>query len=143
MMPRVPRPSKTAAAGFAATVVVIGIVAGVVIVRRASGPGGLARDGSDVVSTKADTGVPSGPAPLTYHATYRTLDEVRSGGTEAEVVDGGDRRSAIALALRAAGAGDVVAVLGKGHEPGQEIDGQIHPFSDVDVLRQTWQEVTG
>jgi UDP-N-acetylmuramoyl-L-alanyl-D-glutamate--2,6-diaminopimelate ligase len=37
----------------------------------------------------------------------------------------------------------VVAVLGKGHEPGQEIDGQIHPFSDVDVLRQTWQEVTG
>ena len=70
----------------------------------------------------------------------RALAEVRAGGADAEVVDGGGRRRHRA-ALRAAGAGDVVAVLGKGHEPGQEIDGQIHPFSDVDVLLQTWQEV--
>jgi len=103
--------------------------------------GAAAVRGSNVVVVTDDNPRTEDPAAIRAEVLAGALDEVRSGGTEAEVVDGGDRRSAIALALRAAGAGDVVAVLGKGHEPGQEIDGQIHPFSDVDVLLQTWQEV--
>ena len=46
----------------------------------------------------------------------------------------GDRAEAIAHALSNAQAGDVVAVLGKGHESGQEIAGVIYPFSDRDVI---------
>ncbi len=46
-----------------------------------------------------------------------------------------DRRKAIAIALDQAQAGDVVLVLGKGHETGQEIKGVIHPFDDHEVTR--------
>lgn len=44
-----------------------------------------------------------------------------------------DRRAAIAEALAAAGAGDIVLIAGKGHEPYQEIDGVQHPFDDTAV----------
>jgi len=37
---------------------------------------------------------------------------------------------AIAEAVRRARSGDVIAVLGKGHETGQEVDGEILPFDD-------------
>jgi UDP-N-acetylmuramoyl-L-alanyl-D-glutamate--2,6-diaminopimelate ligase len=56
----------------------------------------------------------------------------------AEVIDGSDRRAAIGLALELAHPGDVVAVLGKGHETGQEIAGQVLPFSDPEVVREQW-----
>jgi len=41
-----------------------------------------------------------------------------------------DRRAAIRAALRAAGAGDVVVIAGKGHETGQTFDGVTTPFDD-------------
>ncbi|MCX4244304.1 Mur ligase family protein [Paraliomyxa miuraensis] len=47
-----------------------------------------------------------------------------------------DRREAIERALERAGSGDVVVVAGKGHESGQEVEGQILPFSDHDVVRR-------
>ena len=48
----------------------------------------------------------------------------------AEVIEVGNRRSAIAQAVSLAGAGDIVVVAGKGHETGQEIEGVVHPFDD-------------
>lgn len=54
----------------------------------------------------------------------------------AEVREIGDRRAAIAAALAAASAGDVVLVAGKGHETGQEIAGVVHPFDDREVVRE-------
>ncbi len=45
-----------------------------------------------------------------------------------------DRTEAIKLAVNLAQPGDVVIVLGKGHERGQEIAGVIHPFDDRMVL---------
>lgn len=45
-----------------------------------------------------------------------------------------DRKSAIEYAVAQASAGDIVVVLGKGHETGQEIAGVIHPFDDRVVL---------
>ena len=45
-----------------------------------------------------------------------------------------DRAEAIQLAVNLAQPGDVVIVLGKGHERGQEIAGVIHPFDDRLVL---------
>jgi UDP-N-acetylmuramoyl-L-alanyl-D-glutamate--2,6-diaminopimelate ligase len=47
-----------------------------------------------------------------------------------------DRTEAIQLAVNLAQPGDVVIVLGKGHERGQEIQGVIHPFDDRLVLAQ-------
>ncbi|MDQ3781887.1 MAG: UDP-N-acetylmuramoyl-L-alanyl-D-glutamate--2,6-diaminopimelate ligase [Actinomycetota bacterium] len=41
-----------------------------------------------------------------------------------------DRRRAIAAAVAAAGAGDVVLILGKGHETGQDTAGVVTPFDD-------------
>jgi UDP-N-acetylmuramoyl-L-alanyl-D-glutamate--2,6-diaminopimelate ligase len=69
------------------------------------------------------------------------IEEVMAG--LAAVADSGtvtmsvlDRRSAIEGALRSAATGDVVLILGKGHETGQEISGVVHPFSDQDVARE-------
>ncbi|MDO5534090.1 MAG: cyanophycin synthetase, partial [Propionibacteriaceae bacterium] len=53
-----------------------------------------------------------------------------------EVIDAGDRRSAIEAALALGGPDDWVAVLGKGHETGQDIGGTITGFDDVAVLRE-------
>jgi UDP-N-acetylmuramoyl-L-alanyl-D-glutamate--2,6-diaminopimelate ligase len=61
----------------------------------------------------------------------------------AEVVEVGDRRSAINEAVRRSEPGDTVAVLGKGHEQGQEVSGVVHPFDDRVVLGEALREVYG
>ena len=55
-------------------------------------------------------------------------------GQSAKVFEIGDRREAISFALSIASSGDVVAVLGKGHEVGQEVNGVISEFDDVKVI---------
>jgi len=60
----------------------------------------------------------------------------------AESIDGGDRRAAIALALRRATPSTWVAVLGKGHESGQDIAGVVSPFDDVTVVEQEWRRLS-
>ena len=46
------------------------------------------------------------------------------------------RSDAIKTAVNEAQEGDLVVILGKGHEKGQEIDGVIHPFDDrVELAR--------
>ena len=47
----------------------------------------------------------------------------------------GDRAKAIQVAMEQLGAGDVLVIAGKGHEPGQEINGEILPFDDASVAR--------
>jgi UDP-N-acetylmuramoyl-L-alanyl-D-glutamate--2,6-diaminopimelate ligase len=47
-----------------------------------------------------------------------------------------DRRRAIARALEDAEQGDLVLILGKGHEQGQDIGGVIEPFDDRTVARE-------
>jgi UDP-N-acetylmuramoyl-L-alanyl-D-glutamate--2,6-diaminopimelate ligase len=47
-----------------------------------------------------------------------------------------DRRTAIAAALGAAGAGDVVLIAGKGHETTQTIGDRVLPFDDRAVARE-------
>lgn len=54
-----------------------------------------------------------------------------------------DRALAIREAIRAARAGDIVLLAGKGHERYQEVGGKRHPFSDVAqasaTLEETWR----
>ncbi len=51
-------------------------------------------------------------------------------GGSAEVVEMGERRLAIRAAIERAEPGDMVLIAGKGHETGQEIGGEVHPFDD-------------
>jgi UDP-N-acetylmuramoyl-L-alanyl-D-glutamate--2,6-diaminopimelate ligase len=59
----------------------------------------------------------------------------------ADIVVEPDRRAAIRRALAAAGPGDVVLVLGKGHEQGQERGGRIEPFDDRVVAAEEWRSL--
>ena len=47
-----------------------------------------------------------------------------------------DRRAAIGAAVAGAGPRDVVLVLGKGHETGQEVAGTVYPFDDRHVAHE-------
>ncbi|KAB7741051.1 UDP-N-acetylmuramoyl-L-alanyl-D-glutamate--2,6-diaminopimelate ligase [Nostocoides sp. F2B08] len=65
------------------------------------------------------------------------LEGARCAGTHARIEEVGERRDAIARAVEIAapaGSAATIAVVGKGHETGQEIDGVVHPFDDRDEL---------
>ncbi|RSN51160.1 MULTISPECIES: UDP-N-acetylmuramoyl-L-alanyl-D-glutamate--2,6-diaminopimelate ligase [Actinomadura] len=53
----------------------------------------------------------------------------------AHVVVEPDRAAAIALAVGRARRGDVLVIAGKGHEQGQNVAGEVHPFDDREVVR--------
>lgn len=91
--------------------------------------GAAAARGADVVIVTDDN-----PRSEPPEAIRGAVLEGARGAAGAQVVDGGDRRSAIALALSLAAPGDWVAILGKGHEKTQEIAGVHHPFDDVAVV---------
>jgi UDP-N-acetylmuramoyl-L-alanyl-D-glutamate--2,6-diaminopimelate ligase len=69
------------------------------------------------------------------------IDQVMSGVATPAVLRVADRRQAIAAALGSASAGDIVLVLGKGHEPGQEMAGVVRPFDDRQVAREILKEL--
>jgi UDP-N-acetylmuramoyl-L-alanyl-D-glutamate--2,6-diaminopimelate ligase len=59
-----------------------------------------------------------------------------AAGARTDVREVGDRRTAIHEAVALAHRGDVVLVLGKGHEQGQEVAGSVAPFDDRTVLAE-------
>lgn len=65
-------------------------------------------------------------------ATIRAM--ILEGAPGATEIAG--RREAIAAAIAAAGADDIVLLAGKGHEQGQIVGDQILPFDDVTVARE-------
>ena len=80
---------------------------------------------------------------------YVTSDNSRSEPTAAivEAILGGlerpgdavvehDRRHAICRALSDAEPGDLVMILGKGHEQGQDLDGVVEPFDDRSIAEE-------
>ena len=83
---------------------------------------------------------PRSEVPAAIRSQVLAGAQAAPAGTEA--VDGGDRRSAIALALRLATPQTWVAVLGKGHETGQIIGGVTSPFDDVAVVGEEWRRLT-
>ncbi|HEU4537340.1 MAG TPA: cyanophycin synthetase, partial [Polyangiaceae bacterium] len=59
---------------------------------------------------------------------------VREGAPHAEEI--GDRAQAILAGVEALrNPGDCLLIAGKGHEPGQEMAGEVHPFDDVEQAR--------
>ena len=66
-----------------------------------------------------------------------------TGESRARVIEVGGRGEAIGLALTTAGRGSVVAILGKGHEQGQQIGDRIVAFDDAVVALETWRRMEG
>jgi UDP-N-acetylmuramoyl-L-alanyl-D-glutamate--2,6-diaminopimelate ligase len=93
---------------------------------------------ADVVIATDDNPRSEDPDAIRAQLLSGARAAVRREGLGTEVIDGGDRRAAINLALRLAAPGDVVAILGKGHEVGQEIGGTVRPFSDPLVAAEEW-----
>jgi UDP-N-acetylmuramoyl-L-alanyl-D-glutamate--2,6-diaminopimelate ligase len=88
--------------------------------------GAAAAAGADVVVVTDDN--PRSEDPAAIRAAV--LAGARSTPGPAQVVEVGGRQDAIAAAVALARPGDVVAVLGKGHETGQETAGTVAPFDD-------------
>jgi UDP-N-acetylmuramoyl-L-alanyl-D-glutamate--2,6-diaminopimelate ligase len=87
--------------------------------------GEAAASGADVVIVTDDNPRTEDPAAIRA--------DVRQGAivsAQATVVEVAGRRQAIAEAVRLAEPGDVVVLMGKGHETGQEVAGVMHPFDD-------------
>jgi UDP-N-acetylmuramoyl-L-alanyl-D-glutamate--2,6-diaminopimelate ligase len=93
--------------------------------------GAAAARGADLVLVTDDN--PRTEDPAAIRAEVLAGARV-AGGAEVQEVAG--RRTAIDVAVGRAAPPDVVAVLGKGHERGQEIAGQTHPFDDRTVLAE-------
>jgi UDP-N-acetylmuramoyl-L-alanyl-D-glutamate--2,6-diaminopimelate ligase len=88
--------------------------------------GAAAARGSDVVVVTDDN--PRTEDPAAIRAAVRAGAE--AAAAPAKVIEVAGRRAAIDEAVRLAGPGDVVAVLGKGHERGQEVGDEVLPFDD-------------
>jgi UDP-N-acetylmuramoyl-L-alanyl-D-glutamate--2,6-diaminopimelate ligase len=89
---------------------------------------GAAASSADVLVVTSDNPRSEDPGKI--------IDDVMAGVTTGATRQI-DRRSAIAEAIGMADPGDVVLILGKGHEPGQEIEGVVTPFDDRDVARES------
>ena len=90
---------------------------------------GRAAAAADVVIVTDDN--PRGEDPAAIRAAI--VSGAREAGTAATIEEVGGRRAAIARAVEiasAAGGSAIIALVGKGHETGQEINGVLHPFDD-------------
>ncbi|MFY1703335.1 UDP-N-acetylmuramoyl-L-alanyl-D-glutamate--2,6-diaminopimelate ligase [Micromonospora sp. WMMA1923] len=105
--------------------------------------GAAAAEGADVVLVTDDNPRTEDPAAI----RAEVLAGAYQAGTPARIIEVPGRRAAIDEAVRLAEPGDVVALLGKGHERGQEIAGEVQPFDDrtelADALRARFGDLAG
>ena len=97
--------------------------------------GSVAAACADLVFVTDDN--PRSEDPAAIRAALRSGT---AGGT-AEVHEVADRREAIRRAIEVAAPGDIVFLLGKGHETGQEVAGVVTPFDDRVEAREVLREV--
>lgn len=73
-----------------------------------------------------------------FEKTEDILADIRTGiqKTKGAYLEIPDRREAIAYSLSHAKAGDMIAIIGKGHEDYQEIEGVRYPFSDRAAVKE-------
>jgi UDP-N-acetylmuramoyl-L-alanyl-D-glutamate--2,6-diaminopimelate ligase len=89
---------------------------------------GLAASSADLVVVTSDNPRSEDPSSI--------VDQVAAGVDNPATIKVIDRRDAIRAALAAAVPGDIVLILGKGHETGQEVGGVVNPFDDRQVARE-------
>jgi UDP-N-acetylmuramoyl-L-alanyl-D-glutamate--2,6-diaminopimelate ligase len=102
--------------------------------------GEIAARGADLLIITDDNPRSEDPAVI----RQAMLDGARAvpASERGQLLEVGDRAGAIGAAVDHATAGDTILVAGKGHEPGQEIAGVVHPFDDRDVLREALRQAT-
>lgn len=105
--------------------------------------GAAAAEFSDLVIITDDNPRTEDPAAIRAAALAGAREQAARQARDVRIVDGGDRATAIRTALAAASADDVVAVLGKGHESGQEVNGTVVPFDDGEQLAAQWRRLAG
>ncbi|ARU06951.1 UDP-N-acetylmuramoyl-L-alanyl-D-glutamate--2,6-diaminopimelate ligase [Comamonas serinivorans] len=92
--------------------------------------GRVAEQGADRVVVTSDN--PRHEAPMAI------IEAIQAGMTRPHLTEV-DRGGAIQMAITQASPRDVVVLAGKGHEDYQEVVGERHPFSDLDVARLALQ----
>src|SRR5690606_26557811 len=70
----------------------------------------------------------------------KILDEIVKGAVNNHFLTIPDRREAIQFAVRFAKKGDLVLILGKGHETTQEIGGVTFPFDDYEEAKRSIEQ---
>ena len=98
--------------------------------------GQAAAEEADVVVVTDDNPRTEDPASIRA-AVVAGAQQVGS----AEVINGGSRREAIRRALELATAHDLVCLLGKGHETGQQVGEDTLPFDDRTVAAEQWAQL--
>lgn len=101
--------------------------------------GEVAAKGADLVIVTDDNPRSEIPGAI----RQQVLAGAQLGWRASEILDGKDRRSAIRLALQKANPGDTIAILGKGHEATQEINGELIEFDDSAVVSAEWDLISG
>jgi UDP-N-acetylmuramoyl-L-alanyl-D-glutamate--2,6-diaminopimelate ligase len=96
---------------------------------------GRSASSADLVVVTSDNPRHEDPAAI--------VEQVASGVENPATITVLDRRQAIRGALAAAVPGDIVLILGKGHETGQEIAGVVYPFDDRRVAAEELEAVHG
>ena len=71
------------------------------------------------------------------------IEDIKVGmkKTDGEYVVIPDRKEAIRYCIENAKAGDIVLLLGKGHEDYQEIEGVKHPFDERVIIKEILDEI--
>ena len=103
--------------------------------------GAAAASGAELVIVTDDNPRSEDPAEIRAAVLAGARQEAERSG--AQVRDGGDRAQAIRTALTMAGPQDWIAILGKGHERGQQLAHETIPFDDVAVVAREWQAIAG
>jgi UDP-N-acetylmuramoyl-L-alanyl-D-glutamate--2,6-diaminopimelate ligase len=105
--------------------------------------GAAAARGADLVLVTDDNPRTEDPAAI----RREVLAGAREAGAAAQIEEVAGRRAAIDEAVRRAEPEDVIALLGKGHERGQEVAGETQPFDDrvelAAALRQRFGNLVG
>ena len=77
-----------------------------------------------------------------YERVEDILNDIKTGlaKTDGSYLEIPDRREAIRYAISHAQKGDMIVIIGKGHEDYQEIQGVRHHFSDQEEVRKALEE---
>lgn len=103
--------------------------------------GAAAASAAQTVIVTDDNPRSEDPAAIRAAVLAGAVEAARRSG--AEVIDGGGRAQAIRTALELAGPNDWIAILGKGHETGQQLARQMIAFDDVAVVGREWLALVG
>lgn len=97
---------------------------------------------ADVVVITDDNPRSEDPAAIRAATLAGARDEVTRTGDSATLREVPGRAEAIEQALREAHPASVVAILGKGHEQGQQLADRVLEFDDAVEARRAWARIT-